>query len=365
MKNYTFAFAAALMSIILAAPSLAGSTDARGGKSAYSLDKYERKETSGSRIGVYGSVSRTLCQTGAAAEACFGAAVLGSANPSAADKFIAEYAESGRSFVIPGRETYHARHGAGSMEGVVIKGTEEAAAVVASRSRGNSSSARREEKSAELVFVDDMDNIPAAYAAGGALQAGDADGVDCRGVTKVFYQLNTAGIVSPIVLDLDGDGRIGASGGRYLPHEGDFSKNAVMFDFYGNGFPVVCEWVDGGDGLLCRPNGDGSVNGTNLFGTANGYADGFEELSVLDADGSGALEGTELSELMVWVDGNGNAAADAGELKTLGSLGITSIGVRHNNMVGFYVRQGRTFRMYDWWPSIADCRKVGLTAWGK
>ena len=176
------------------------------------------------------------------------------------------------------------------------------------------------------------------------------------------YSLNVDASVTPIVLDLDGDGRIEASNGNYLPHYGDFTKNTVLFDFYGNGFPVACEWVGANDGLLCRPNADGSVYGTNLFGSANGYDNGFDELSTLDTDNNGLIEGKELADLMVWTDTNRNGIADKGELKSVQELGITSIGVSHENLSGNFTRNGQVFKTFDWCPGVAQLRKAEVAS---
>ncbi len=176
--------------------------------------------------------------------------------------------------------------------------------------------------------------------------------------TTHSYSMNIPVTVTPIVLDLDGDGKIDASKGNYLPHQADFSENTVLFDFYGDGFPVICEWVSGNDGLLCRPEADGTVKGINLFGSANGYDNGYDELSVLDTDKSGSLEGAELEGLMVWTDTNKNGIADKGELNSLDSLGITSIGVNHDNFVGSYVRNGQSFKSFDWHPSMSNLHKA-------
>ncbi len=178
--------------------------------------------------------------------------------------------------------------------------------------------------------------------------------------TDTVYAVSCSVTVSPIILDLDGDGKCEASNGKYMPHHSEYGTQTTLFDFYGDGFPLITEWVGKHDGLLCRPNEDGSVNGTNLFGTANGYANGYDELSTLDANNNGAIEGDELNGLMVWVDDNGNAIADKGELKTLESLGITSIGVNHKNYSCSFVRNGKSYKTFDWWPSMVQIRKVDV-----
>jgi hypothetical protein len=175
---------------------------------------------------------------------------------------------------------------------------------------------------------------------------------------SVVYTANLTVNVTPIVLDLDGDGKIQASNGQYLPHKGDFSKNTVLFDFYGNGFPVAMEWVGTNDGLLCRPEADGTVKGTNLFGSANGYQNGYDELISIDKNNDGQLTGEELNGLMVWQDENHNGVADKGELKSLESLGITSIGTANHNLSGTYTRNGKSMKTFDWHPSVRQLRKV-------
>ncbi|MBQ7503240.1 hypothetical protein IJT93_11140 [bacterium] len=204
----------------------------------------------------------------------------------------------------------------------------------------------------EVILVGDMEDLDHAYAAQGKVT------VDTILNKHQTYQINGHGRVSPIILDLDGNGKVSASNGQYLPHGNTFNADgAVMFDFYGNGFPVATEWVGEGDGLLCRVP-EGKMNGTHLFGTANGYANGFDEMASLDADNNGALEGAELEGLYVWQDKNHNGLADQGELSTLAELGVTSIGVNHKELVGSFVRNGQTFKSFDWWPSVKDARRI-------
>lgn len=204
------------------------------------------------------------------------------------------------------------------------------------------------------ILVGDQDNMYSAYAAEGNSKL--------TVNIKQVYEINVKGVVSPIVLDLDGDGTLMASDGQYLPHPKSFkNEGAVMFDFHGNGFPVATEWVGPNDGLLCRPQADERINGTHLFGTANGFDNGYEEMASLDKDQSGALEGQELEGLFVWQDLNGNGRADEGEMKTVQELGITSISVNHSDLSSTYVRNGQTLKSFDWWPSIKDVRRVDVS----
>ena len=209
--------------------------------------------------------------------------------------------------------------------------------------------------SSNVILVGDYDDLDRAYAAQGTVT------INTILDKHQTYQINGHGVVSPIILDLDGDGRISASKGEYLPHANTFSADgAVMFDFYGNGFPVAIEWVGANDGLLCRVAEDGRINGTHLFGTSNGYANGFEEMASLDADNSGALEGAELEGLRVWTDKNHDGVSQDSELMTLSELGITSISVNHDNMVGSFVRNGQSYKSFDWFPSVKDVRRINV-----
>jgi len=175
----------------------------------------------------------------------------------------------------------------------------------------------------------------------------------------VYEQDGDSGNVSPIVLDMSGSGKLEASGGRWLPHPGKFDhSHQVVFDFFHNGFPVFMEWVGPHDGLLVEPKADGTVDGSCLFGTQGGWADGYAKLASRDANGDGKLTGDELKGLAIWVDANGNGQVDPGEVKTLDELGITEINVRHNRYASSFVMNGQEHRMWDWWPSASEVRKV-------
>ena len=228
----------------------------------------------------------------------------------------------------------------------------------------------REKKQADTVeisnylFIGDVDDFTNTYEIGGdKLTTHHIDRWKERHGSlnvKEVYQVDVWGYVSPIVLDLDGDGAIQASKGQYLAHPTTFAYDApvAMFDFNGNGFPVLTEWVGENDGLLCRPEADGSVKGINLFGTTSGSENGYDSMALLDANKNGVLEGAELEGLYVWQDRNSNGIADKGELSTVESLGITSISVKHDNMTGTFVRNGQTFKSFDWWPSVKDVRRI-------
>ncbi|MGE0487661.1 MAG: hypothetical protein AB7S38_00450 [Vulcanimicrobiota bacterium] len=220
------------------------------------------------------------------------------------------------------------------------------------------------------VFIGDLDNISSIIVESGQI---NVITTDTETTTQFYtdittnnlsvtsnYQLVVNKCVSPIVLDLDGDGKIEASNGDWMPHTTVYKKRLAFFDLRGNGFPMLTEWVGPNDGLLCRPKADGRIDGTCLFGTSTGYEDGYEALSMLDNSNDGQISGDELAGLMVWQDKNGNAYPDQGEVTSVQDLGITSLAVNHQKFVGRFVRNGDAFKMYDWWPSASELNKFNL-----
>ena len=91
-------------------------------------------------------------------------------------------------------------------------------------------------------------------------------------------------------------------------------------------------WATGGDGFLVRDlNGNGKIDDiSELFGNSG---DGFADLRVLDANGDGVINASDavFSKLQVWVDANSNGVTQAGELHSLGALGIKAISFAAND----------------------------------
>jgi hypothetical protein len=164
---------------------------------------------------------------------------------------------------------------------------------------------------------------------------------------------------SPIVLDLNGSGRIDTAKNEWRPHAPTFYKEyASNFDLTGDGQKDLCEWFKPGtkDGLLCIPENGEVRNALQLFGTAGGYNDGYEKLSIIcDKDKNGWVEGSELEGLMLWVDSNHDGICQPDEQHSLSEFGVKRISAKHNNYVSVYdTTDGNTHKTWDWWPSMME-----------
>ncbi|MBO3712989.1 MAG: hypothetical protein J5X22_21645 [Candidatus Accumulibacter sp.] len=124
-------------------------------------------------------------------------------------------------------------------------------------------------------------------------------------------------VVSPLVLDLNGDG----------VQLANLNGHGVYFDIDNDGFREASGWVTPEDGLLVLDrNGNGRIdNITELFG--NRQNDGFAALRGLDSNFDNAINvnDAQWSSLRVWRDIDSDGVTDDGELFTLDQLGITSI----------------------------------------
>ena len=126
---------------------------------------------------------------------------------------------------------------------------------------------------------------------------------------------------TPLVLDLDGDGRIELT--RLDPDTKSF------FDIDGDGFAEQIAWIRPDDGLLVRDlNGDGRIdNASELFGPTT--QDGFTQLARLDTNADGVIDHADpdFSSLLIWRDADGDGTSTPPELHELSTFSISSIDV--------------------------------------
>jgi len=170
------------------------------------------------------------------------------------------------------------------------------------------------------------------------------------------YKLQESLYTSPIVLDMDGDTKLEASNGKWLPHTPPAGK-MVEFDMDGDEFIDLTEWVGPNDGILVAYKG-GEITVNNMFGTAGGFKNGYEKLSLLDKNKDGKLTGEELATLSVWQDKNGNTKVDAGEVVSLEQLEITSIELNYNDKLeASFVQKGVVKKVWDWYPTILRVKR--------
>ena len=138
-------------------------------------------------------------------------------------------------------------------------------------------------------------------------------------------QVNALITADPIVLDLTGAGI----------HLTNAATSSVHFDVNGTGSTSQTAWTSGTtEGFLVLANAAGQVNsGAQMFGTGTLLPDGtratsgFEALAQYDTNHDGKIDANDaiFKQLQVWVDANGDGKVEAGELKSLTQLGITSL----------------------------------------
>lgn len=169
-------------------------------------------------------------------------------------------------------------------------------------------------------------SLSSTFLTGGLPQGGSYTSFiqQAANVTKSSVFLQN---VDPVVLDLDGDGV------ELIAYQ----DSIATFDVDNDNYIENTGWVGSDDGILVHDrNNDGKINNitetiSEYYGAASGagaiYTDGLKALKTLDSNNDNVFNSSDAmySTLRVWKDGNADGRTDAGELKTLAELGITSI----------------------------------------
>ncbi|ELS00858.1 hypothetical protein Xen7305DRAFT_00005590 [Xenococcus sp. PCC 7305] len=131
------------------------------------------------------------------------------------------------------------------------------------------------------------------------------------------------GFVSPIAIDLNGDGVKTIS-----------IQQGVMFDILNTGEQVNTGWLSGNDGFLAVDNdGNGQIDNQNeLFG-GNGVGEAFAKLESFDSNDDGVVNNADANfdQIMVWQDQNENGVTDFGELQSLTAVGVATLNLDYQS----------------------------------
>lgn len=160
---------------------------------------------------------------------------------------------------------------------------------------------------------------------------------------------------SPLVLDL-------AAAGINLTELNE--DGSVYWDIDNDGMLEASGWVGAGMGLLAVDlNENGGIDSqAELFGNqlATGADNGFEALAAYDSNSDGVINSSDAnwSDLLVWVDANGDGYSQESEIYTLDELAITSISLAYTDVNyevnGNTVRQESTFQIDGQTHDIVD-----------
>jgi Ca2+-binding RTX toxin-like protein len=138
------------------------------------------------------------------------------------------------------------------------------------------------------------------------------------------FNNRTIGMLSTILVDLDGDGL-----------EARHAKRTnASFDMDSDGIADDTGWVSGGDGMLVIDRDeDGTITHASelsFLSEKDDATSAWDGLSVLDNTRDGKIDAKDarFGELKIWADRNGDGISQADELKSLTDMGITEIALR-------------------------------------
>ncbi len=154
----------------------------------------------------------------------------------------------------------------------------------------------------------------------------------------------TAKESDPLVLDLNGDGRLSTSS----------VERGARFDINGDGVDDRTSFVSGGDAFLAMDaNGDGIISsGRELFGDQTGAMNGYDNLARHDTDGNGWIDRNDpVYGALRLVTGAGEGLR-VGDTLSLSQAGIDAIRVAYEETSavtngGDRLAQSSTYRKSD------------------
>jgi Ca2+-binding RTX toxin-like protein len=150
------------------------------------------------------------------------------------------------------------------------------------------------------------------------------DGTDTLvGIETVQFKDQSMGIVSPIILDLKGDGVDTVTA----------SVSRAKFDMDGDGRRDDTSWISSTDGFLFLDrDGNGTltdVGEISFVADVPGAASDLDGLKAFDSNNDGVLSADDarFTDFKVWRDSNGNGHVEQGEILGLSQIGLTSLGL--------------------------------------
>lgn len=149
------------------------------------------------------------------------------------------------------------------------------------------------------------------------------DGVDVIVSIEQLSFLNgeTANVISPIILDLDGLGVETLSA----------AESSARYDLNGDGFSDNTSWMGATEGLLVLDrDGNGKLSGAHEFSFVDDVSGAKSDIQGLrhydsNADGQLNSEDSQFGEFYIWQDKNGDGISTTDEFFSLADAGVVSI----------------------------------------
>ena len=156
------------------------------------------------------------------------------------------------------------------------------------------------------------------------------DGTDSiAGIERLKFKYGeTASVVSPIILDLAGDGIVTISA----------SSSRAKMDLDGDGKSDKTSWIGSQEAFLFLDrNGDGTFTDASEFSFVDDVENAASDLAGLfafDSNGDGRLDqhDRKFADFGIWQDANGNGKVEVGETYSLTSAGIASFELGARNV---------------------------------